>query len=207
MCRSSGACNVEGEARSRVDALQARIRPHFLYNSMNTIAALTRSDPARAEEAVLDLADLFRASLSEKRGLITLAEELECRAHLPAHRAAAPGRAPAACAGRWMTCRMRALMPALTRAAAAGKRHRPRHRESCRGRRGDRWKAASPMASLLLTVRNPLPPGQPADGAAAMASRWTTSASAWRCCSAHAPACPRGREGDEFVVQLRCPDH
>ena len=68
---------VEGEARARIDALQARIRPHFLYNSMNTIAALTRSDPARAEEAVLDLADLFRASLDERRGLIPLAEELE----------------------------------------------------------------------------------------------------------------------------------
>jgi two-component system, LytTR family, sensor histidine kinase AlgZ len=38
--------NVEREARSRVEALQARIRPHFLYNSMNTIAALTRSDPS-----------------------------------------------------------------------------------------------------------------------------------------------------------------
>ena len=48
-------------------ALQARIRPHFLFNSMNTIAALTRSNPARAEEAVQDLADLFRANLSEKR--------------------------------------------------------------------------------------------------------------------------------------------
>jgi two-component system, LytTR family, sensor histidine kinase AlgZ len=69
--------NVESQARSRVNALQARIRPHFLYNSMNTIASLTRSDPARAEEAVQDLADLFRANLSEKRSLITLKEELE----------------------------------------------------------------------------------------------------------------------------------
>ena len=58
-------------------ALQARIRPHFLFNSMNTIAALTRTDPARAEEAVQDLADLFRANLSEKRSSITLKEELE----------------------------------------------------------------------------------------------------------------------------------
>ena len=69
--------NVELQARSRVRALQARIRPHFLYNSMNTIAALTRSDPKRAEEAVEDLADLFRANLSEKRASITLKEELE----------------------------------------------------------------------------------------------------------------------------------
>jgi len=63
---------VELEARSRVMALQARIRPHFLFNSMNTIASLTRSDPERAEEAIEDLSDLFRASLSETRGWITL---------------------------------------------------------------------------------------------------------------------------------------
>ncbi|MCC7199068.1 MAG: histidine kinase [Gammaproteobacteria bacterium] len=69
--------NVEAEAQSRVRALQSRIRPHFLFNSMNTIAALTRSDPARAEEAVTDLADLFRAALRESRNSITLAEELE----------------------------------------------------------------------------------------------------------------------------------
>jgi two-component system sensor histidine kinase AlgZ len=69
--------NVEMQARSRVHALQARIRPHFLFNSMNTIASLTRSDPARAELVVQDLADLFRASLSEKRNTITLQEEIE----------------------------------------------------------------------------------------------------------------------------------
>jgi two-component system sensor histidine kinase AlgZ len=69
--------NVEREARSRVEALQARIRPHFLYNSMNTIAALTRSDPVRAETAVEDLADLFRFNLQETRPEVTLAEELE----------------------------------------------------------------------------------------------------------------------------------
>ncbi len=69
--------NVEMQAAARVHALQARIRPHFLFNSMNTIASLTRTDPARAEQAVQDLADLFRANLSEKRNIITLEEELE----------------------------------------------------------------------------------------------------------------------------------
>ena len=69
--------NVEMEARSRVHALQARIRPHFLFNSMNTIAALTRSDPAMAEEAVEDLSDLFRVSLRDARQRIPLKEELE----------------------------------------------------------------------------------------------------------------------------------
>jgi len=69
--------HVRAEARSRIDALQARIRPHFLFNSMNTIAALTRSDPPRAEEAVEDLADLFRATLRDSDALLTLKEELE----------------------------------------------------------------------------------------------------------------------------------
>jgi len=69
--------NVELQAKARVHALQARIRPHFLFNSMNTIAALTRSNPARAEEAVQDLADLFRANLSEKRNQIPLSDEIE----------------------------------------------------------------------------------------------------------------------------------
>jgi two-component system, LytTR family, sensor histidine kinase AlgZ len=69
--------NVEMQARARVHALQARIRPHFLFNSMNTIASLTRSDPACAEQAVQDLADLFRASLNERQAVITLEEELE----------------------------------------------------------------------------------------------------------------------------------
>ena len=69
--------NIEMRATARVHALQARIRPHFLFNSMNTIAALTRTNPAVAEQAVQDLADLFRANLSEKRNTITLAEEFE----------------------------------------------------------------------------------------------------------------------------------
>jgi two-component system sensor histidine kinase AlgZ len=69
--------SVELEARSRIRALQARIRPHFLFNSLNTVASLTRSDPPRAEEAIEDLADLFRVSLSDARAQITLREELE----------------------------------------------------------------------------------------------------------------------------------
>ncbi len=69
--------NIEMRAAARVHALQARIRPHFLFNSMNTIAALTRSAPGQAEQAVQDLADLFRASLADPQQTITLADELE----------------------------------------------------------------------------------------------------------------------------------
>lgn len=66
---------VEAVANARFQTLQARIRPHFLFNSMNTIASLTRTDPQLAEEVVEDLADLFRASLSN-RLTTTLAEEI-----------------------------------------------------------------------------------------------------------------------------------
>jgi len=69
--------NVEAEAQSRVRALQARIRPHFLFNSMNTIASLTRSNPRAAEQAIADLSDLFRASLREHRERIPLGSEIE----------------------------------------------------------------------------------------------------------------------------------
>jgi two-component system sensor histidine kinase AlgZ len=69
--------SIEMEALARIRALQARIRPHFLFNSMNTIAALTRSNPAQAEQAVEDLADLFRASLSDANTQISLGEELD----------------------------------------------------------------------------------------------------------------------------------
>lgn len=68
------------EAQARVSALQALIRPHFLFNSMNTIASLTRSDPRQAEEAVEDLADLLRANLGGPKDKTTLKAELEVAA-------------------------------------------------------------------------------------------------------------------------------
>ncbi len=68
--------DVEASAEAQVQALQARIRPHFLFNSMNTIASLTRSAPATAERAVEDLSELFRAALAHKT-YVPLSEELE----------------------------------------------------------------------------------------------------------------------------------
>ncbi|MCP3870625.1 MAG: sensor histidine kinase [Gammaproteobacteria bacterium] len=68
---------VQAESEARFQALQSRIRPHFLFNSMNTIASLTRSDPELAEEVVQDLSDLFRASLSDAGRMSTLEDELE----------------------------------------------------------------------------------------------------------------------------------
>ncbi|WP_455217247.1 sensor histidine kinase [Kaarinaea lacus] len=68
--------NVRAEAQARLQALQARIRPHFLFNSLNTIASLTQIDPDQAEAAVENLADLFRNNLADASTNITLEEEL-----------------------------------------------------------------------------------------------------------------------------------
>jgi two-component system, LytTR family, sensor histidine kinase AlgZ len=67
---------LEAQAEARVQALQARIRPHFLFNTLNTIAALIRLKPQRAEEIMEDLAELFRAALREEQQQFSLAEEL-----------------------------------------------------------------------------------------------------------------------------------
>ncbi|MFC5742287.1 sensor histidine kinase [Dyella tabacisoli] len=68
---------LEAVTRAQVDALQARIRPHFLFNSMNTVAALVRLDPAAAERTIEDLSELFRAALGQHDSRDgTLGEEL-----------------------------------------------------------------------------------------------------------------------------------
>ncbi len=68
---------------ARLQALQARIRPHFLFNTINAVLSLIRSDPVRAETALEDLADLFRVLMADNRKLTTLAKEVElCREYL-----------------------------------------------------------------------------------------------------------------------------
>lgn len=75
--------NIKAESEARLQALQSRIRPHFLFNSLNTIASLTRTQPELAETAVEDLADLFRFNLNDARRRITLSEEINlCRRYL-----------------------------------------------------------------------------------------------------------------------------
>lgn len=81
--------NIEATATSRYQALQSRIRPHFLFNCMNTIASLTRKSPELAEQSVEDLADLFRASLLEPTELYKISEEWKLCQHylrIEAHR-------------------------------------------------------------------------------------------------------------------------
>jgi two-component system, LytTR family, sensor histidine kinase AlgZ len=63
-------------AEARLQALQARIRPHFLFNSINAVLSLIRSQPKRAETALEDMADLFRVLMAENRELVPLAQEI-----------------------------------------------------------------------------------------------------------------------------------
>ncbi|MCZ6890120.1 MAG: sensor histidine kinase [Gammaproteobacteria bacterium] len=66
----------QSELQSRIQALQSRIRPHFLFNSMNIIASLIPTDPDIAETVVEDLSELFRASLNDAGNQVDLADEL-----------------------------------------------------------------------------------------------------------------------------------
>ena len=68
--------NLAAQSRAQIQALRARIRPHFLFNSMNTIASLIAVAPEKAEQAIEDLSDLFRASLREQ-DMNSLNDEIE----------------------------------------------------------------------------------------------------------------------------------
>jgi two-component system sensor histidine kinase AlgZ len=68
---------------ARLQALQARIRPHFLFNSLNAVLSLIRSEPKQAEETLEDLADLFRVLMRDARDMTTLEKEIRlCRQYL-----------------------------------------------------------------------------------------------------------------------------
>lgn len=72
---------------ARLMALSARIRPHFLFNSLNAVLGTIRSDPRRAETALEELAELFRALLQDPKELVPLSEELSlCRKYLALER-------------------------------------------------------------------------------------------------------------------------
>lgn len=65
------------DTTARLSELQARIRPHFLFNTLNSAIALVRDDPARAENILEDLSDLFRHALVEQGEAVPLAEEVK----------------------------------------------------------------------------------------------------------------------------------
>lgn len=67
----------ESQQQDRLQALQSRIRPHFMFNSMNSVASLIRSDPDLAEKALQDLADVFRVLLADARKMVPITAEGE----------------------------------------------------------------------------------------------------------------------------------
>ncbi len=70
-------------SEARLQALQARIRPHFLFNSLNAVLGLMRSDPRRAEATLENLADLFRVFMRDARELVALDDEVvTCKEYL-----------------------------------------------------------------------------------------------------------------------------
>jgi two-component system, LytTR family, sensor histidine kinase AlgZ len=70
-------------AEARLQALQARIRPHFLFNSLNAVLSLIRTEPRRAETTLEDLADLFRVLMRDARDITSLDDEIRlCKQYL-----------------------------------------------------------------------------------------------------------------------------
>jgi len=97
---------------ARLMALSARIRPHFLFNSLNAVLGTIRTDPRLAETALEELSDLFRAMLQDPQELVLLSEELAlCRKYLALERLRLGDRVQV----RWEinSCPPDALMPPL----------------------------------------------------------------------------------------------
>nr|WP_240154313.1 histidine kinase [Comamonas sp. Tr-654] len=69
--------NTPAQTQARLTELQSRIRPHFLFNTLNSAIALVRAEPAKAEALLEDLSDLFRYALAEPHLTTTLAQEIE----------------------------------------------------------------------------------------------------------------------------------
>ena len=63
--------------QSRLQALQARIRPHFLFNSINAVLGIVRADPKRAETALEDMSDLFRMAMANSGDMVPMRQEVE----------------------------------------------------------------------------------------------------------------------------------
>ncbi|TSE19250.1 Sensor histidine kinase YehU [Tepidimonas alkaliphilus] len=143
-------------AQARLQALQSRMRPHFLFNSLNSVLALIRRDPARAEALLEDLAELYRALLAEPRTLVSLADELAlARTYLAVEQVRLGERLHQA----WHvdTAPADALLPPLTVQPLVENaiRHgvEPRPQGAC-----VTVEAFRDDDHLVLFVRNPLPP-------------------------------------------------
>ena len=81
--RLRGRAYAPSFSEARLQALQARIRPHFLFNSLNTVLGLIRSNPKLAESTLENLADLFRVFMRDAREMVPLDDEVvTCKEYL-----------------------------------------------------------------------------------------------------------------------------
>ncbi|MCP4636573.1 MAG: sensor histidine kinase [Methyloversatilis sp.] len=149
-------------AQARLMALSARIRPHFLFNSLNAVLGIIRDDPRRAERALEELSDLFRVLMRENRDLVTLGEELAlCRQYIELERLRLGERLDV----QWQTegcppdARVPPLMlqPLLENAVYHGV-------EPLAGRGEVRVSVQRAGGDLLVEIDNPLPPAGRAAG-------------------------------------------
>ena len=121
-------------ADARIAALQARMQPHFLFNALNTIAALVRTDPAAAEATVEDLSAILRASLSRAtRRCGRFATS--CRSSAPSSASSSAVSARALPSSGRSRLRRSTPRAGAVAAAARGERDQARHRVAHRGRR------------------------------------------------------------------------
>ncbi|HEY0855830.1 MAG TPA: histidine kinase [Albitalea sp.] len=75
--RLRAQARLPADTAAKLAELQSRIRPHFLFNTLNTALSLVRLDPARAEGVLEDLAELFRVALADSGEAVSLSEEVE----------------------------------------------------------------------------------------------------------------------------------
>lgn len=140
--------------QAELEALQARVHPHFLFNTLNSAAALVHARPDDAERVLLDLSDLFRAALSEP-GWVPLADELAlCRRYLAIEQLRFGDRLRVS----WeieadldaLQVPLLAIQPLVENAVAHGLDDTARGRDV-------RIHAAASDAALVVRVVNPLP--------------------------------------------------
>jgi two-component system, LytTR family, sensor histidine kinase AlgZ len=188
------------DAAARLAELQSRIRPHFLFNALNTALALVRIDPARAEGVLEDLAQLFRVALADSASAVMLADEIElAKAYLAIEQVRFGSRLqvswdidPAACSARVPPL---VLQPLVENAV--------RHGIEPAAGGGQVWvRAAVQRGQAVVTVSNTVPaaPSSPGHGMALH-----NVGERLRLLHDVAAACEVTRDGDRFHVRITLP--
>ena len=128
---------LPAETTARLAELQSRIRPHFLFNTLNTAFTLVRLDPGKAEGVLEDLAELFRVAITESTESVSLGEEVDlAQRYLDIEQIRFGSRLHVT----WELDAQAATarVPPLLSAAAGRERRAPRRRAVARGRRDPR---------------------------------------------------------------------